>query len=65
MKKIRAHCGIGFAGATYEEEFEFEDDVTDYEINDEIYDWAEQFLETWWEESEGENAEIRKTEKYL
>lgn len=40
MKKIKAHCGIGFAGATYEEEFEFEDDVTDYEINDEIYDWG-------------------------
>lgn len=43
MKKIKAHCGIGFAGATYDEEFEF-DDVTDDEINDEINDWAEQFL---------------------
>ena len=32
MKKIRAHCGIGFVGATYEEEFEFDDDMTDDEI---------------------------------
>ena len=23
MKKIKAHCGIGFAGAEYEEEYEF------------------------------------------
>ena len=51
-KKIKAHCGIGFAGANYEEEFEFPDDMTDDEINDEINDWAEQFLETWWEEEE-------------
>lgn len=50
MKKIKAHCGIGFARTTYDEEFEFDDDMTDDEINDEINDWAEQFLETWWEE---------------
>lgn len=50
MKRIKAHCGMGFAGATYDEEFEFDDDMTDDEINDEINDWAEQFLETWWEE---------------
>ena len=40
------------AGETYEEEFEFDDDMTDDEINGEINDWAEQFLETWWEEYE-------------
>ena len=33
MKKIKAHCGIGFAGAEYEEEFEFDDDMTDDEMN--------------------------------
>lgn len=52
MKRIKAYCGIGFAGANYEEEFEFPDDMTDDEINDAINDWAEQFLETWWEEEE-------------
>ena len=51
MKKIKAHCGIGFAGAVYDEEFEFKDDVTDDEIDDEIQEWAEQFLEVWWEET--------------
>ena len=48
MRKIKAHCGIGYAGVEYEEEFEFDDNVTD----DEIYNWAEQFLETWWEETD-------------
>ena len=52
MKRIKAHCGIGFAGAVYEEEFEFEDEATEEEISDEINEWAEQFLETWWEEIE-------------
>ncbi len=50
MKKIKAHCGIGFAGAEYEEEFEFEDEATEDEIADEISVWAKQFLEFWWEE---------------
>lgn len=50
MKRITAHCGIGFAGAEHYESFEFPDDMTDDEINDEIYDWAKQFLEVWWEE---------------
>ena len=27
MKRIRAYCGIGFIGATHEEEFEFPDDA--------------------------------------
>ena len=49
MIKIKAHCGIGYVGATYEEELEFEDDVTEYEIEEEVDEWAQQFLETWWE----------------
>lgn len=49
MKKIRACCSIGYRGAEHKEEFEFEDEVTDDEIDDEIYEWAKQFLETWWE----------------
>lgn len=52
MKKIKAYCGIGFAGETYDEDFEFDDDIPDDEISNEINDWAEQFLETWWEEYE-------------
>lgn len=50
MRKIKAHCGIGYAGAEHEEEFEFEDDATEDEILEEVKDWAEQYLEFWWDE---------------
>ena len=48
MRKIKAHCGIGYAGAEHEEEFE--DDATEDEILEEVKDWAEQYLEFWWDE---------------
>ena len=54
MRKIIARCGIGFCGAEYEEEFEFNDDWTDNEIEETIYEWAEQFLEVDWKEKEEE-----------
>lgn len=50
MRKIKVQFGIGFAGANYEEEFEFEDDMSDENIEKEICEWAQQFLEIWWEE---------------
>ena len=50
MRKIKAHCGIGYAGAEHEEEFEFEDDATEDEILEGVKDWAEQYLEFWWDE---------------
>ena len=55
MKKIIAHCGLGFCGAEHEDELEFEDDVTEEEINKEVWMWAGQFLDVWWEESEEED----------
>lgn len=50
MKKIIAHCGISFADVEYKDEFEFEDDVTDNEIDEIVHKWAEQYFESWWEE---------------
>lgn len=52
MKRIIAHCGIGYIGAEHEDEFCFDDNITESEIEDEIYDWANQFLEIWWEEKD-------------
>ncbi len=57
MRKIKATCGIGFCGAEHEEEFEFTDDYTDDEICEEIYEWAEQFLDVNWEEINEEDEE--------
>ena len=49
MIKVIATCGIGFSGAEQEEEFEFDDDYTETEIEEEIWNWAEQFLDVNWE----------------
>ena len=58
MKKITAYAGIGFYGAELNETFEFEDDATEEEIADEIWDWAEaeimSNLSVHWEEEEEE-----------
>lgn len=58
MKKITAYAGIGFSGAEFEETFEFEDGITEKEIEDEIYCWAEDTiisnLTVNWEEEEEE-----------
>lgn len=56
MKKIRAYCSFGYAGATYEEEFEIEDNVSGAEIDNTVYDWAQQFVKACWEEI-GEESE--------
>ena len=51
MRKIMAKADFGYVNAFYKEEFEFDDDYTDEEIAEEIYDWATQFVcVDWWEE---------------
>ena len=45
MKKYRAFMSIGFPTAKREEEFEFEDDATEAEIEQEVRDWMENYLE--------------------
>lgn len=42
MRKIRAYCSFGYAGATYEEEFEIEDNVSDAEIDNEVGEESEE-----------------------
>ena len=40
MKKIKVWVNTGFAGARHEDEFEFEDDATDKEIDAEVLQWV-------------------------
>lgn len=73
MKKIKAHCGIGFCGAEYEEDFEFDNDATEDEIGEVVNNWANQYLRVWWNYDEisetellpcpfcGSKAEVHKT----
>ena len=48
MIKVIATCGFGFCGAEREEEFEFTDGYTEQEIEEDIWEWAEQFLDVNW-----------------
>lgn len=52
MKRIKVYCGVSFVASTYEEEFEVADDASPEEITEGVNEWAEQFLENWWEEIE-------------
>lgn len=52
MKKILVRCSFGYANAYHEEIMEFEDNVTEDEISDSVWDWATQFIEVEWENAE-------------
>lgn len=56
---IMVHCGIGFSGAEHEDEIEIpdeeiagmsEDDKKDYIMSEYVAPWANQYLESWYEE---------------
>ena len=57
MKKVHATASFGYATAVHEEDFEFEDDYTDEEIQNEIWEWAEQFVDIDYEIEEEEENE--------
>ncbi len=50
MKKIHASASFGYAGATHETTFEFADYVTEEEIEEEVWEWAAQFVDICWKE---------------
>lgn len=57
MRRIKATYGIGYVGAEHEEIFEFDDDVTEEEIENEIWDWATSNLDVNWEDESEENED--------
>ena len=53
MRKVLFRLETGFIGASWEEEFEFEDDMSDADIAEELNSWAEDkmsYMEYEWEE---------------
>jgi len=50
MRRIHAAVNYGFVGAEIEEDFEFDDNVTDEEIDDEIRNWACEQVDVLWTE---------------
>ena len=55
IRKI-GRCGVGYPNATYEELFEFEDGTSEKEMENELWEWAEQFLEAWFVDEEDNEA---------
>lgn len=55
IRKI-GRCGVGYPNATHEELFEFEDGTSEKEMENELWEWAEQFLEAWFEDGEDGEA---------
>lgn len=52
MIKRIGTCGFGYPGATHTEEFEFPDNYTEEEMESELWEWASQFVEVWFEDDE-------------
>ena len=50
MKKIKRHMDTGFAGASYDDEIEFDDDATEDDIEEAVKDAAYGYLDLYWEE---------------
>lgn len=50
MRKIKFFLGIGYPGVVQEEIVEYEDNVTDEEINNDFQEWKIGYLDdNWWE----------------
>ena len=45
MKRVHATASFGFVNGEHEDDFEFEDDVTETEIIESIYNWATEFID--------------------
>lgn len=50
MKKIKAYANYGFVGTNREKIIEVDDDATEEEINELIWEWAADYVYTDWEE---------------
>lgn len=50
MKKVKVWINTGFAGAKHQDVFEFDDDATDDEIDEEVKDWLFNKIEYGWVE---------------
>lgn len=52
MKKIEFYLGIGYANAEHIEILEFDDDVSEEEIDQTLEDWSNNYIEISWNEVE-------------
>lgn len=50
MKKIKFSIGIGYFGCTQERVYEYPDNVTEEQLEDDFKDWVYDHLDAWYEE---------------
>lgn len=55
--KVRANYGYGYVGTYTDEVLEFDDDATDEEINDYIWELATERVDVAWEKIEEEEED--------
>lgn len=49
MKRVKFSLSIGYANASHEEVFEFEDDATEKDIEEDYICWRDNYLDGgWW-----------------
>lgn len=53
---INAKASFGYVGAVREDQFEVPDSYTEEDINEFVWEWAQQFVNTEWEEEVLEDA---------
>jgi len=52
--KVKANYGYGYVGTYKDVELEFDDDATDEEINEYIWELATEQVDIYWEKLEGD-----------
>lgn len=48
MRKVKFTLSIGIVGAKQEETFEYDDDVSEDEIDDDYSDWVSNYIDGGW-----------------
>lgn len=57
MRKIKFHIDTGFSGCDHEDIVEYDDDITDKELEEDAKTFLHDMIEYWWEEIEEDEDE--------
>jgi hypothetical protein len=55
MRRIYVSLSIGYPSAKHEDVLEVEDDATDESIDEEVRDWAHNYIEWYWRDATDED----------
>ncbi len=49
MIRVKVNLSIGYPGAGHDDELEFDEGMTDEQIDREVAEWANNYIEYYWE----------------